>query len=103
MVDVIKAIARARVVQQLNRAAIIAAAIVLQAMASAHAAPPFDENPIRCGGTDDHPAMLGRKDLDVGGQPDLLVTGTCLADQSLYMFRQVNITDKGKFKFIEPA
>ena len=103
MVGVIKAIARARVVQHFNCAAISAAVIVLLGMASAYAAPPFDENPIRCGGTDDHPAMLARKDLDVGGQPDLLVTGTCLADQSLYMFRQVNITDKGKLKFIEPA
>jgi hypothetical protein len=102
MVDVIKAIAGARIVQHFSCAAIIVASIVLLAMASAHAAPPFEENPIRCGGTDANPAMLERKDLDVGGQPDLLVTGTCLADQGLYMFRQVNITDKGKLKFIEP-
>ncbi len=105
MVDVVKAIARARVVQQFSRVAITVAAVVLLRMSSAHAQQqPFLESPIRCGGTDDHPAMLERKDLDVGrGQPDLEVNGTCLADQSLYMFRQVNIINNGKLKFIEPA
>ena len=101
MVDVIRAIARARVVQQFNRAAISAAAIVLLAMASAHAAPPFKENPITCTGTDEQPGMLGEPGPRVGEPSDLKVEGTCLADQSFYMFRQVTILQKGQLKFNE--